>query len=259
MTTISLDKAVKNILLKRGYSLHWYLNFLVPMKDILRELSFDDGIGTIRYVCLPLNSNNAVTLPDDYVDYARVSYRANQYLIPLVEETGLDIVPNYDSSFDIHPYNTGIASQTSTATNSQLYNGYLSPYWWMVNWNAFGENLGRQFGGVGNKADTFRVNKQRNEIKINESLAVDEIVLEYIGNGLDADSATHIDAYAQATLEAYAIWQFKKNNRTYSAGEAAAEEQNYINERRILRARMSDLTTDRLKRIVQSNAIAIKY
>lgn len=257
MTVISLDKIVKNILLKRRYSLHWYLDFLVPSKDCLRELSFDLPIQTIRYKVLTLNDNNALELPNDYVDFARVSVRIGQYLYPLIEDNSLDLVPNYDSNFNITPYSQGVS--TDTAQNTVYYSGYGNPYWWMTNYNNFGENLGRMFGGAGARSDTFKVNKARNEIKINENLANTEYVLEYIGNGLDADSATHIDAYCQNCIEAYAMWQFYLNNRTYSTSDEVVMEQRYIKERDILRARISDLTIDIFKRVVQRNAIAVKY
>lgn len=259
MTVISLDLITKNILLKRGYSLHYYLQFLVYLKDGLRIISEDD-IQTIRYKVLTLNSNNALDLPDDYLDYAGagVSIRSGQYLYPLVEEDCLDLVPNYDADFVIQPYSSGVATATTAAQQSIYYNGYLSPYWTSYNWNAYGENMGRQFGGVGALPDTFKVNKARNEIKINEYLTNTEYVLEYISDGMDADSATHIVSYAQECLEAYAMWQFKENNRTYGAGEAQMAKQDYIQERQILRARLSDLTIDKLKRIVQINTIGVK-
>lgn len=258
MNVISLDQICKNILLKRRYSLHYYLDFLVSSKDALKEISFDLPINTLRYKVLTKNSNSALELPNDYQDYARVSVRIGQYLKPLVETNGIDLVPNYDSNFDIQPYNTGIA--TATDPNQTTYfSGYASPLWWTVNWNTFGENIGRQFGGVGSYPDTFTVNKARNEIKINEDYGFTEYVLEYIGNGLDADSATHIDGYCQAAIEAYCMWQFKENNRTYSEGETQVAKRDYEQQYEILRARLSDLTLDRLKRIVSRNSIAIKY
>lgn len=260
MTVISLDQIVRNILLKRRYPFHYYLEFLVYSKDALRELSFDCDINPIRYKILTLDSNNTASLPSDYVDYARVSARIGQYLHPLIPDEGLDTIPNYNSSFEEQPYLDGVASVQSNS-NQQYYlpGGYLSPYWYMVNWDAYGENIGRQFGGVGIYSDTFKIDKTRNIVKVNEALSIAEVVLEYIGNGLDADSSTQIDSYAQAAIEQYAMWQFKENNRTYSAGEAEAERQKYIVQFEVLRARKSDLTIDVLKRTVQKNTIAIKY
>lgn len=256
-SVVSLDQIVKNILLKRRYPLHYYLDFIIPAKDCLRELSFDLPMETLRYQIITLNSINQGELPNDYTDWARVSARVNQYLHPLVEDNSLDTIPNYDSEFTEQPYSSGVA--TDTAATTSLYTGYAAPYWFTTNWNSFGENTGRQFGGVGAMADTFKIDKRRNIIKINEYLSVTEIVLEYIGSGIDADSATHIHPYAQNCVESYCLWQFYLHNRTYSQNEADDMEAKYNNEVLKLRARFSDLTLDKFKRIAQGNAIAIKY
>lgn len=257
MVVISLDQIVKNILMKRRYSLHWWIDFAVYAKESLKELSYDLPMNTIRYQILTLNNNHAIPMPDDLVDVIKVSIRVGQYLRPLIEDNGLDLIPNYDTNFDIQPYSQGIA----TDTNQQLtyFSGFLFPLWFMVNWDAFGENTGRQFGGVGTYSDTYKINKVRNEIKINENLQNTEYVLEYIGSGVDSDSATHVEAYAQNCIQAYCMWQFKECNRTYSEGEAQVAKQDYVREYQILRARMSDLSVDTIKRIVQRTSIAIKY
>lgn len=257
MTTISLHSIVYNLLLRRRYPIHYYLDFLIPAKDCLRQLSIDGEVDAVRMQCLPLNDNHAIDIPNDYVDWIEVGYRNGQYTQPLIEDNSLSLIPNFDSNFVIQPYSEGIATSPQLPAPSNY--GWGTGYWWTVNWNNFGENLGRQFGGVGGMGDTFRENKARNEIKINESLRVSEIVLTYGSSGMDADSATHIDIQAQDTIESYCMWQFKENNRTYSDGAAAIAKQEYIDQRKILRARKSDLTIDKLKRIVQINSISIKY
>lgn len=260
MTFISLDEIVCNLILKRKYPWHYYLDFIVPAKDALREIAFDMPILPIRYCVLPVDqAGNIVTLPNDFQDYITVSAWVDQYIRPLVETDSIQLVPNYDSSFNVQPYSQGIATNTAAQNQYVLYNNSLSGYWWMATWNSFGENMGRQFGGVGGMWDTFRMNKGANQIKINENLYVTQIILEYISDGMDADSATRVDSYAQQAIEQYCMWQFKEHNRTYSAGEAENEKQMYIMEAMKLRARLSDLSVDRLKRIVQGNAIAVKY
>lgn len=259
MVVISLDKIVKNILLKRRYPLAYYIEFLVYAKDALREIAFDEKILAARYKCLAVNQDTkTVELPNDFQDYTRVSVRTGQYISPLVEDNSLQLVPNYDENFSVQPYSAGV--QVPSESPSGYYNlGYYSPYWFNVNWNSWGENTGRMFGGVGGYSDTFKINKARNEIKLNENLSVQEVVLEYISNGMDADSATHIDAYAQFAIEKFAMWQFKEHNRTYGAGEAQLAKQDYEMERKVLRARISDLTIDKLKRLIDQNRSGIKY
>jgi hypothetical protein len=258
MTSISLDQIVKNILMKRGYPYQYYIDFLVYAKDGLREIAFDLPIFSVKYAVLPVNQNTCrVTLPDDYQDYSRVAAWVDQYVRPLVEDNNLQLVNNFDSSFDDQPYADGIASETNQSVS--FYTGWLSPYWFTTFWNSYGENTGRFFGGVGALPDTFRVDKSKNQIKINENLYIENVMLEYISDGMDADSATQIDAYAQAAIEAYALWQFYLHNRTYSQGEAEAMYQHYAIERQILTARLSDLTLDKFKRVVQINNVGIKY
>lgn len=259
MVFTSLDSIVKNILMKRGYSFHWYIDFLVYSKDGLREIGFDESIQTIRRAILAVNQDtHTAEIPIDYQDFVKVCARTDQYLRPLVEDNSLDTIPNYDANFEVQPYADGVQTQTSIEQNS-FFPSYNSGMWWTVNWNAFGENLGRQFGGVSTYIDTFKLDLANNQIKINERLACTEIVLEYIGDGMDADSATHINAYCQSAIEAYCMWQFFFHNRTYSQSDSELAYQKYTQERKILRARLSDLTIDKLKRIIQRNTLRVKY
>lgn len=254
---VSLDQIVKNMLMKRGYWLHEYIKYLVYARDGLADISQDIAILPLRYKVLPVNQDgNTAELPNDFHDVVRVSGWVDQYIRPLVEDNNLQLVPNYDSSFDIQPYENGVA-----AAQDQIvyYNGYMSPYWWLSNWNSFGENLGRQFGGVGTYADTYRLNRAANQIKINEGLSIDNVVLEYASTGADADSATHINPYAKMAIEHFILWQHYLHNRQYSQSDAERMERLYNDEKVRLRARVSDITIEKLKRIAQAAAIGVKY
>lgn len=264
MTVITLDSIVKNILLKRGYSYHWYIDFLVYAKDGMRELSFDLPIHAIQYKVLAVNQTagdegySTAELPNDYQDYCRVSAWLDQYLRPLVEDNNLQLMTNYDADWATQPYAEGIATEPNQSVTFYT-GGYLAPWWWTTFWNSYGENTGRFFGGVGTYPDTFRIDKTKNRIKINENLFCENILLEYISNGMNVDSATHIDSYAQAAIEAYCLWQFYLHNRTYTQREAEVMFGHFAKQKDVLQARLSDLTMDNFKRIVQRNNIGIKY
>ncbi len=262
-TLISLDKIVRNLLMKRGYPPHQYIKMLVYAKDALREIAFDCPILPARYKCLSVDQTTMTAqLPDDFVDKIRVSVRVGQYIVPLVEDSNLQTIPNYNSSFEVSPYSDGVQEPSSQTDSSYgYYNsswGYASPYWYLVNWNAWGENTGRLFGGIAAYSDTYKINKTDNSIKINENLDIEEVVLEYISNGMDADSATHIDAYAQMAIEQFCMWQFKEHNRTYSEGEAQVAYNDYKEEVRKLRGRLNPLTMDDLRRIIDKNRAATR-
>lgn len=258
MTTVSLKQIVNNILMKRNYPVHYTIDFLVYAKNCLRELTFDDLL-IYNVKCLPLTNYNAIKIPPDYQDYVSVNVMVGQQLRPLVEDESLNPLYNYSTTFVPQPYpvasNNGTTSQTNQVGNTVVGNPFFFNAWLTVHWNDYGENTGRYFGGVP-YSDTFKVMKLRNEIQINQNLSFQNVVLVYISNGQTVDSATHIDGYAQETIEAYCMWQFKENNRTYSDGAAQVAKQEYIDQRKILRARLSNLTIGKLKRIVNKTTIA---
>lgn len=253
MNVISLKQIVNNILLKRNYSVHWYIDFLVYAKDALRILTEDD-LMIFNTKIIPLTPYNAIPIPNDYTDWVSVNAQVGQLVRPLVEDLNLNPLYNYDNNFQPQPYNT---DTTSNSADGQVlvYSPFLFNNWLTIHWDDYGENIGRYFGGT-SYDDTFRVIKQRNEIQINQNICLDSIILVYSSNGMNIDSATSIDGQAQECIEAYCQWQFKENNRTYGLGDAREAFNTYGNERRILRARISNMTIGKLKRISQRNTRA---
>lgn len=254
MTVVTLDAIIRNLLMKRGYSFHWYIRFAVYAKDCLRILSEDD-LQVMNTVKLPVDANtNAVDLPDDYMDYVRIGIETGQTVKPLVETSKINALVARDSTFTPTTY----SAITSTNANNVLYYGSLYPYYWnTVFWNSYGEFTGRLFGfGAGAEDDTFGVFPERNQIQLTEKLSVTNIILQYISDGMNSDAATQITPYAYETIDAYILWQMKEHSRTYSDGEAERARQLYINERLILRARKSDLTKERLLRSLQKATYA---
>lgn len=247
-SVVTLDSIVRNFILKRRYTLHWYLELLVYSKDCLRILSNDD-LKIIKTRLLKVNNNyNACDLPDDYQDYVQVGIKVGQNIKPLVETDKINPIINRNSSFTPIKYN-----ESAVDPNSQVYYGALYPFYWhTVSWNDYGEFTGGIYGsGAGVQDDVFSLPPGRNQIQLTENMTVDYIVLQYISDGMDSDAATQITPYAYETISAYIMWQMKANTRTYSAGEAAAAKQEYVDERKILRARMSDLNTETFTRLLQ--------
>lgn len=254
MVTVTINQIVNNMLLKRRYPRHYYLEFMLYAVECLGELIMDDLL-VINSQILPVDSTtNTVQLPESYGDYILVGYRNGQSVVPLVESNSLDDIDNYNSSWQ--SVRIGNESADTSQTNpNQLIGAYGFLQWFTTHYNNFGENVGKFFGGVA-YYDTFRVIKSRNVIKLNNAITVDNIVLVWTSNGVSADAASAIDPYATDTIRKYIMYQFKENNRTYSEAEAQVAKKDYTDARAILRARISDLTLDKLKRIVQKNSIA---
>lgn len=245
MKLYTLDAIVRNTLIKRGYPLHYYIQFLVYGKDILRELSLHH-VQVVNTKRIPLDAENEIQLPEDYADFVEVGVPVGQKVRPLVRDTNLNRLPNYDTQFNITEY-----TQSNQSNPPIIYN-YLFPlYWNTVTYNQYGENIGRLYGwGAGNPSDTFNVIPERNVIKINEQLSVDNIVLTYISDGTSSDAATRITPYAFDSIEKGIIWQYKENTRIYSEGERARAKSLFTNAVQILRASDS-ITIEEIKRIAQ--------
>lgn len=248
MTVVTLDAIVRNFIMKRKYTIHWYMEFLVYATEALRELSMDD-LKVVNTVKLPVDTNtNAVNLPNDYLDYVEVGVEAGQTVKPLVETDKINPLVARTSDFTPTTYN----SIQSNLTN-QIFYGSLYPFYFnTVVWNDYGEPMGRIFGlGAGIQDDVFSVFPGRNQIQLTEKISVDHILLQYISDGMNSDAATQITPYAYQTISNYIMWQMKENSRTYTDNEAERAKDLYVEERLKLRGRLSDLTSERLKRLFQ--------
>lgn len=253
MVTASLDSIVRNTLIKRGYSLHYYIQFIVYARECLRELTFDD-LQVFNEKLIPINGTNSFDLPVDYVDYVLCGIPLSQSIRPLVEDKKMTSLNNFDSTFNIVPYVNNTDEDVAAIIP---YNGLSLGNWYTTHSNDYGESTGRFFGGGRFYSDTFKVCPERNQIQLNESLqGFDYAYLRYLSNGADSGASTTIDPYFEQTISTYIMWQHKENNRTYGIGERQVAKAEYINQRQIARARKSGLTLEVLKRIINRNSFA---
>jgi hypothetical protein len=99
MTTVSLDSIVMNLIMKRKYTIHWWVEFMVYAVDCLRTLSEDD-LKVISTQIIAIDQDTmAGELPDDYQDYVLVAVKAGQNLKPLVETNKINPIINRTSDF----------------------------------------------------------------------------------------------------------------------------------------------------------------
>lgn len=252
----TLDSIIKSLLLKKGYPIHYYMQFLVSARDALREISLDD-LKVVNTVLLTLNSYYAVDLPCDFVSETKVGARAGQFVRPMSSTDKINSLPYYNSQGQIAPYPQDTQGDLSDAIENSSWFGFSSLFWRLTTSNEYGENIGRLFGwGAGVENDIYKVIPERGIIQFVQNINCSQIVLEYISNGMSCDAATQVSPYAWATIEAYINWQHKENNRTYGIGERQMAEQEYIKQRKILRAREGAMTIFDLKRIVQRTSYA---
>jgi hypothetical protein len=253
MVASSLDQIVRQILMKKNYPIHYYLQFMVFARECLKELTFDD-LQVFNEKLIPINSTNSFEIPNDYQDYVVVGIPLNQGIRPLVEDKKMTSLNNFDSNLNIVPYTNNTDEDVASIIP---YNGLSLGNWYTTHYDDYGSNIGRFFGSRGGYIDTFKVCPERNQIQLNEALTgFDYVYLKYLSDGSDSGSSTTIDSYFEQTISAYIDWQHKQQNRTYSLGERQVAKAEYISQRKIARARKSGLTLEVLKRIINKNSYA---
>jgi hypothetical protein len=243
MKTYTLDNLVRETLSDRGYTLHWYIQFLQYGVTGLRELNFD-VLQMVKSVRLPVNSYKAVKLPCDFVDVVRLGNEAGQYVYPWLQKDTFNRLNKLDSNGNKVPYG-----------DIQAQNGILPNNWegfWYTNYiNDKGEHLGRIFNNFSSTRESFKVLRERDEIQLDVSIVGTEVVLDYISDGLTVDSTNAIHPYATDTLKKYIVFNYKKNSRQYGLQERQLAEAEYFNALRVLRARMNSIDAEDITRVIR--------
>ncbi len=252
MTLYTLDWVVRNYLLKRGYSLHWYMQTLLHSVDCLVDLYADD-LKVVNTRILPVNSYGAVDLPEGFNDAVGVFIKAGQKLQPLTEDNTINPLNNMGDDFAISRWDEPTNTQTTDQSVVQIAGLLNTWFFGFAPYNSIGEPVGKFFG-IGNPTNkTYKIIKERNQIQLSERLSTDHIVLQWIGDGRNSDSISSVESYALATIRAYIDYRLKDFNRSYSRGEVEMAKQEYYNERKRLRSRKSDLTVTALRQIIMKN------
>lgn len=241
MRYITLDKIIRRTLLAKRLPLHYYVEFLVHASSCLRELTFD-SLRIINTVELELNDYFAADIPCDYVDWTKVGIKMGQFVQPITQRDSINRLHAYDSNGDITTY------QDPATWNMDF--PFWPGYWMFQNVDDLGENIGRLYGyNTGIVADGFKILPERNQIQFTESMNTTCVVLEYISDGQTSDNASQVDQYAWSAIEAYINWKRTPNADNERSPEARA----YANQRRILRARMNQLTVYDIRQILYKN------
>ena len=220
----------------------------------LRDMGFD-MLKVVRSLKLPVNSNNTIDLPDDYVDWTKVGVVGDNGLIQVLGEnkninySQVYSVSNgeyYDQDGDglydredskTSTTDTNLSSEASIFFNNYLYNGFM----------------GRLYGvGGGHYVGQFRVNTDQNRIEIMSNDRIGEVVIEYIADeALSANPRVHI--YAEEALRSYIYYKLVERKSSVPANEKMRARQEYYNERRLANSRLKSFTKEEALRTIRKN------
>ena len=247
MNYANLDMIVRRSLLEKGYPIHYYAEYLFHAASCIRQLS-TDTLKIVNAERLPINSYHAVDLPDDFVDDVALCIPIGEFLKP---------VPKNDSLSPLrvtNPTTSQFSLYRNRPRDEQETVFGINPSWlWYWNVNDYGEPTGRFYGASGGeRANGYKVLKERNQIQLTETFAGESVVLMYISDGQSVNNATRIDMLAFSAIQAYIDWKTSPN----ASRKDSAEARSYYSEKRQLRAKLNDLTPIDIKNIVRKNFMA---
>lgn len=245
MVLTTVDSIVRRSLLEAGMPIHFYVEYLFHVSAGLRELSFDT-LQIVNTSNLPTNEYGAADLPSDYVDDVGVFLDYGLELAQLPHQSNINPVRVYNGTTGaFEPHTTPQENQQELGVNFFGSSSFL----WYWNVNSFGESVGRYFGAPGGTSSGYTIVKERRQIQLTGGFESSNIIFQYISDGQNIDNATQITPYAISTLQAYNNWKKSPN----AALKDAPEARTYYNEKRTLRARLSELLLVDIKNVLRNS------
>ena len=241
MLFTNLDTIVRRQLLELGLPIHFYAERLFYCASAVRELSFD-SLKIINSARLPVGDYGQVDLPEDFADDVACCIPVGGAIYNIPKQ-------NWLNPIRIHSSSTGefVKYSNSADDDSDTFFGYPGIWNWYWNINDFGEPTGRFFGANGGSTIGYTLVKQRRQLQFTDNFIGSNVVLLYISDGQQADNASNIETVATAAIQAYSNWKASPNAAIKDSPEAAT----YYNERRLLRARLNDLTRTDILNIIR--------
>jgi len=248
----------------------------------LQEFSYDT-LKSIKSQELNIPHTLSVILPQDYVNYVRISridelgvkriiYPANNlttspYELPIQDSSGVPTQDNFEDNIESTSLteerwkqaNTNLINQNFNLT---LYNEGLD--WAGYNWGQGGMwnwNYGQQYGMSPQYAQRngwFNMNEREGKVSFSSNLVGALIVLEYVSDGLAYDLDSRIPKLAEEALYAYiihAIISTRINQPEYIVQRLKREKSAKLRNAKI---RLSNVKLDEITQVMRGKAKWIK-
>ncbi len=206
---VSLKEIVNNYLLMYHDNNNLTTNeerykILFHAKRAIQELNYD-AFKEIKVVERDVCDDVRYILPDDYVNWVRVSIYHNGTLFPLTENIQINSATAYlqdndcnilfDASGNVlKPQYSQIDTDRLNKTKKSIYLNQGSPYhgyegWCIDGFWCFDYAVGKRFGlntETANALPTFRIDNKAGVINFSSGVGGKSIILEYVSDGMEA-------------------------------------------------------------------------
>jgi len=231
----------------------------------IREIGFDIG-KKIRSIKLDIESNNTVTLPDDYVDVSKLGIIGSDGIIRALNYNGN---LNYSRKYEVDSSGTATNEtndsednplnieaniikdreddKTSTSSSSDSTNAFIFENY------VFQGGTGRLYGvGGGAAPGEYRINLDQNRIEVAANSSFSQVVMEYVADeARSTDPEVHV--YAEEALRCYVYYKLCERKASVPANEKARARTEYYNERRKANARLSNFSKSEALKTIRKN------
>lgn len=232
----------------------------------IRDIGFDIG-KKVKSLKLPVETNDTVLLPDDFVDLIKIGVVAEDGLVYVFAEnkninhsyekisnTGVDATyttfNNSPLNIEANKVEDIVEAKTATLNQSDTIDSF---YEYVFENFMYEGGIGRIYGmGGGHHRGEYRINLDQNRIEVQKGSDISEVVLEYVADEARSGNPT-VHVYAEEALRAYMYYKLIEKKATVPAGEKARARAEYYNERRLANARLSNFTKENALKTIRKN------
>jgi len=221
----------------------------------IREMGFD-MLKRVRSVKLSVNSNDTVTLPDDYVDLVKIGVVKSDGLVYVFgENKNINYSQKYDSDAAgnfIDSDGDGIYDRVEAKTGGTSSGVFGDDDYVVFSNYIYQNNIGQIYGlGGGYYEGEYRLNHDQNRIELS-GVQHSEVVIEYIADEARSVSPT-VQVEAEEALRSYIYYKLIERKSSVPMGEKARARQEYYNERRKANARLKAFSAEEALKTIRKN------
>jgi len=249
-------------------------------KRALQEFSYDT-LKSVHSQELSIPPSLSVALPQDYVNYVRISridnlgvqriiYPVNNltdspYNMPTQDSEGIPIQGNFGENIEGSSITESRWSKANTNLISQNYDQELFNQgmdWWGYNWGYGGYwSWGQQYGNDPQYSQYngwFDMNEREGKVSFSSNLVNQLIILEYISDGLAYDLNSQVPKLVEDAIYAYishAVLASRINQPEYIINRLKREKSTKLRNAKI---RLSNIKLDEIVQVMRGKAKWLK-
>ena len=246
----------------------------------LQEFSYDT-LKSIKSQELTVPDNLSLVIPQDYVNYVKLSYvdgngvkhtiyptqlTSSPYYTPVQDKTGKPIQDNFSDNVE----GTSLTNERWQAANPNNITGFFpadtdNPLLYMYDWwgepgGAYGF-YGQRYGGdpVNMQVNGwFNIDERRGTFNFSSDLSGKLIILEYISDGLAYDLDSKIPKLAEEAMYQHLLYSIMSTRRDTAAIAPQYKRQRYAALRNA-KIRLSNIKLDEIVQVMRNKSKWIKH